>query len=172
MSLTTPLLHIVPNGVHGTISGGGHTLRLLLLLLPEGPESPSVGQAAEKLRWPLTQWPSHAHDWLDDFIAAQRSVTLHDERHGNIIASGTIRAAPPAAPNDRRRLDEFWQNALGGAAGLGEMLSAAVTSDAQGCTHIHAAIPAPTLEASLLLPLERARAALETVGGQDRKSVV
>jgi hypothetical protein len=158
MSTTTPILHVVPNGVHITPNGSGHTLRLLLLLLP-GKHDNSTAP-----KWPIAQWPSKSHVWLEGLTKDGREVTLHYGRSGQRIAVGKIKAATqPVASGGHSRLDELWFNALGGAASLAELLDAATTFDAHCSTG--SAIPAPTLEASLLLPLERARAALETVGG-------
>ena len=164
MTPTTPMLHILPNGVHHRDKDGRTTLRLLLLLLPDTPRDSVAGEAAEPPRWLLDDWPGRAHAWLDGLIAAGRAVTLHDARDGGAIATGRIRPASQSLrPRDLRRIELLWDCAVGGAAGLGELLGEATSSDPED--KAAEAIPAPTREASLLLPLERARAALEAVGG-------
>ncbi len=161
MSAKTPRLHLVPNGVHGTLKRGGHTLRLQLLLLPDRDQEFSGDDAAP---WSRTKWPSQAHAWFDKFIAGRPEVTLDDEHGGAPVASGKIRTAlPPLAPEHYGHLDTLWNRALDGREGITAFFKAATTSDPDHC--VRAAIPTPTLEASLLLPLERARAALERVGG-------
>ncbi|MCJ2023159.1 hypothetical protein [Methylobacterium sp. J-067] len=164
MTPATPLLHILPNGTHHRAKDGSTTLRLLLLLLPDKPHDPAAGEAAVPPRWPLDDWPSRAHAWFDALIAAGREVTLHDARDGAVIATGRIRSAShPVRPRDLHRIKGLWDGAVGGAPGLAELLGEATTSDLKVTTA--EAIPAPTLEASLLLPLECARSALEAVGG-------
>ncbi|MGR9179742.1 hypothetical protein ACU8OR_30040 (plasmid) [Rhizobium leguminosarum] len=164
MTPSTPLLHILPNGVHHREDDGRTTLRLLLLLLPDRPHTTSPSEADEPTQWPLDDWPSRAHAWLDELGATGRVVTLLDARNDAVIAVGKIRSASqPLGLRDLRRIEMLWDRAVGGGPAFTDLLHEAVTSTPQGKTA--AAIPAPTLEASLLLPLERARAALEAVGG-------
>ncbi len=164
MTLATPILHILPNGVHTRAENGSAKLQLLLLLLPDRPHDPVADQVTEPVRWPLDDWPGRAHAWFDRLIAAGREVKLHDARDGAVIATGRIRSAShPLRPRDLHRIGTLWDFAVGGAPGLADLLDEATTSDPG--TKAAEVVPAPTLEASLLLPLERARAALEAVGG-------
>lgn len=166
MTLTTPLLHILPNGVHHREDDGRVTLRLLLLLLPDKPHSKAPGEAAEPPQWPFEDWPTRAHTWFDTFVASGRAVTLVDARNETTIATGKIRSSSSSlTARDLTRIEKLWEHAVGGGPAFDDLLNEAVTSTPQ--VKKGAAIPAPTLEASLLLPLERARAALEALGGPD-----
>ncbi len=97
MSLTTPVLHVLPNGVHGTLPDGTHRLRLTLLLLPGPPAGPAAGPAT----WQLAQWPSQRVVWLDGLIGKQRKVTLHKQRTTRANALPAARSATRRDPSRR-----------------------------------------------------------------------
>ncbi|QEL21933.1 hypothetical protein FQV39_04580 [Bosea sp. F3-2] len=125
----------------------------------------STDQKEECVSWPIEEWPKRAHAWLDALQGAQRPVSLQDARLGRALGTGRIQdTVHSLTTKERDRIEVLWGRAFGGSSGLADFLREATTSDEPGQTAY--AIPTPTLEASLLLPLERARTALETVGGQ------
>ncbi len=166
MTPTTPILHILPNGIHRRDKDGSATLRLVLLLLPDRPHDAIVGNASTPAVWSVDNWPRRAHGWLEGLVAGGREVTLRDAGDDSVVTNGRIRSASrELPPSDLARIETLWYGACGGAAGLAELLRDATTSEPE--SKAAEAIPAPTREASLLLPLERARAALTAIGGPD-----
>ncbi|WP_206931460.1 hypothetical protein [Roseococcus thiosulfatophilus] len=160
MSATAlPSLLIVPNGVHTPYQRGRTTLRLLLLALPA---SQAGVQAQRVTPWRQDMWPSRAHGWFDEAMRRSRRVEVLSGQGRRRLAVGRLRQETPATL-PLEKLNTLWERAMGGAAGLGAMFDSAITEDRQAATP--SAVPAPTLEASLLLPLERARQTLEAVAG-------
>lgn len=142
-TFATPVLHVIPNGLQDS-----RVVRVVLLLLPT--------EDAAQTAWGLESWPKHAHELFDRLIgrdgeAAEIELTSPT---GGFVARGILRDPTPNRRSDSARILGLWRSAV--ASGWYDFLGAAT----RGRKTASRPLPLPSVEAALLLPLERARASL------------
>ena len=146
----TPLLHVVPNGLESP-----RRARVVLLLLPEKP-----GAADGAPEWLLEDWPQKAHEAFTSFFRGDGAEVVCEFHRPGGSHRLRGRLKDPLVGRPKPNLDQIkdlWTAAMGG--NFVDLLQATTTDNAINSE----TLPLPTAEASLLLPLERARSALEAL---------
>ncbi|EIM28020.1 hypothetical protein [Microvirga lotononidis] len=151
--MTGPLLRLVANGLSGP-----RQARAVLLVFPD-PNG--------KSGWDPFHWPTAAHPFIDSLLAGAKVELSGDIFKG--LTPPTLTKPPLKTPNEQEveDIEDLWQRSLLRSPKISAELFSVWTKTGVHSPPLRAHMPLPVAEAGLLLPLERARAALTMIAPDD-----
>jgi hypothetical protein len=144
---------LVANGLSGP-----RQARAVLLVFPD-PNG--------KSGWDPFHWPAAAHPFIDGLLAGAK-VQLSGNNFKGLMPP-TLTKPPLKAPNKKEieDIESLWQRSLLRSPKISADLFSLWTKTEVHSPPLRAHVPLPVAEAGLLLPLERARAALTMIAPDD-----
>ncbi len=151
--MTGPLVRLVANGLSGS-----RQARAVLLVFPD-PNG--------KSGWDPFNWPAAAHPFIDDLLERGKVQLSGDNFKG--LTPPTLTKSPSMALNKKEveDIESLWQRSLMRSPKISADLFSVWTNTEVHSPPLRANVPLPVAEAGLLLPLERARAALTMIAPDD-----
>lgn len=151
--MTGPLLRLVANGLSGP-----RQARAVLLVFPD-PKG--------KSGWDPFHWPRMAHPFIDRLLTGATVELGGDNFKG--LTPPRLNNAPlkKLDKKDVEDIEDLWQRSLMRSPKISAELFSRWTKTHVESPPLRAHVPLPVAEAGLLLPLERARAALTMIAPED-----